>query len=327
MVGQATTSGLEEPTSSTIPGTRIDASSALEYTETDPHFWEKAAATRTHASAQDAGPYELFSAVPSRPFFPRGFLWDEGFHLQVILEWDIDLALEIVLSWFRLMNADGWIAREQILGSEARSKVPPEFQIQYPHYANPPTLFFVVAAFLEHLTKPSSYSGQPSQYLSHPARSTSFLKDIYPKLKTHYRWFCRTQSGSLNNYQLPGMALSQGYRWRGRTPQHTLTSGLDDHPRAQPPHPEELHVDALSWVGSMVVTLRKISIFLGEHEDERTFSEQEIEIIQSLEKAHWSESDLIPQYSMEACPRRCATRAMFPYCHSASDLWVQTVHI
>ena len=58
-------------------------------------------------------------------------------------------SLEIIKSWFHLMDEDGWIAREQILGLEARSKVPPEFTIQYPHYANPPTLFMALEAFMD----------------------------------------------------------------------------------------------------------------------------------------------------------------------------------
>lgn len=270
---------------------RVDVSSAPEYAETDQDFWEKAASALSRAVVEEQGPYRLFSAVPSRPFFPRGFLWDEGFHLQVILDWDIDLALEIVSSWFELMDESGWIAREQILGPEARSKVPLEFQTQYPHYANPPTLFLAVQEFVAKLYGDTSFSGAPSQYLSDPAAGKAFLKAIYPKMKKHYGWFCRTQAGNLENYQLPGSAFSQGYRWRGRTPRHVLTSGLDDYPRAQPPNPEELHVDALCWVGSMAGVLSKISSLLGEKEDQKMFSKDEADIVRSIDGIHWSEPD------------------------------------
>jgi mannosyl-oligosaccharide glucosidase len=86
---------------------KVDVSPGPEYAETDQNLWKKAASARSHAVVEEHGPYQLFSAVPSRPFFPRGFLWDEGFHLQVILDWDVDLALEIVSSWFDLMDENG----------------------------------------------------------------------------------------------------------------------------------------------------------------------------------------------------------------------------
>jgi mannosyl-oligosaccharide glucosidase len=57
----------------------------------------------------------LLSFVPSRSIFPRGFLWDEGFHLLPILEWEFDLPIRILKNWLKTMDADGWIPRRFML--------------------------------------------------------------------------------------------------------------------------------------------------------------------------------------------------------------------
>lgn len=271
---------------------KVATSPALDDAEPRDNPQVKAAIVKSNVDVQEKGPYQLFSAVPSRPFFPRGFLWDEGFHLQVILDWDMDLALEIFLSWLDLMDEEGWIAREQILGPEARSKVPPEFQVQYQNYANPPTLFFIVRDFFARLSGNIAYVGAPSHYLSSSEAGKAFLMNAFAKLSTYHEWFRRTQAGNTSRYHVPGGdEHAEGYRWRGWTPEHILTCGLDDYPRAQPPHPEGLHLDALCWVGFMARILKDIAAFLGNDEISSDLSEREAAIASSMEVIHWSEAD------------------------------------
>ncbi|KAM0153568.1 hypothetical protein ACHAQE_007617 [Botrytis cinerea] len=280
----------------------VDRSYAEEYEESNEGFWEEAAAARGRRQEKLEGPSELFTTVPSRPFFPRGFLWDEGFHLLPIADWDIDLTLEVVRSWFNLMDEDGWIGREQILGAEARSKVPVEFQTQYPHYANPPTLFFIIDAFISKLgalngTSPEAkeqLSQEPSiysAYLKNQEAGLQYLNELYPKLKKHYYWFRKTQAGDLKSYDRDAFSSKEGYRWRGRTPQHILTSGLDDYPRPQPPHPGELHVDLMSWMGMMTKSLKNIAGLLGMADDVAELATIEIAIHHNIDDLHWSEKE------------------------------------
>ena len=47
------------------------------------------------------------------------------------------------------MTSIGWIPREMILDTEARSKVPAEFITQHPDVANPPMFFYVIESLMK----------------------------------------------------------------------------------------------------------------------------------------------------------------------------------
>lgn len=165
-------------------------------------------------------PYELFTDVPFRPTFPRGFLWDSGFHNLIISRWDRRLSLEIIKSWISRIDENGWIAREQIPGEEARSKVPTEYRVQNPRYANPPALLLALLSISESLNPKEDTLDMET------------LKLLFPGFKKNLEWYLKTQIGKLHpqgKSLLSTKHVSEEqmafFRWRGRSKHHTLTSG------------------------------------------------------------------------------------------------------
>lgn len=187
-------------------------------------------------------PIGLLTATPSRVVFPRGFLWDEGFHQEIIRHWDANLSLGCLQSWLAAAQTNGWIPREQILGLEARNRFPAHVRhlmIQNPTVANPPTIL---------MSLPSLWTVMSGKSLSKAERAEwqRTSSELMSKVVRYYKWMRGSQSGALDN----------SFRWRGRSLNSkapdgyplTLSSGLDDYPRGFSVSDRERHVDLHSWM-------------------------------------------------------------------------------
>lgn len=179
-------------------------------------------------------------------------------------------------------------------------QVPAEFITQHPTYGNPPTLTMAITAIISRMRSASqdplsdfgmqdtqapmfaTKSSGSSSYQPTAEEALNYLRSIYPPLKRHYDWFRRTQRGQIKQYSRRARSRTEAYRWRGRSPDHVLTSGMDDYPRG-PPHAGELHLDLISWMGFFTRTMRDIANFVGEKDDEQSFVEIEKAILDNIE--------------------------------------------
>ncbi len=278
---------------------------------------------------EDWDPVSLLTATPSRTSFPRGFLWDEGFHEMLISQWDDELSIIMISDWIRAMYAykesspegdgdgegegdgdgddrseswGGWIPREMILGEEAMKRVPDEFITQRVNIANPPTLLLV----LDRITRTYS-NGEVEVDANKSERVKAQLRNLYPLLQLWVQWFLKSQKGgllpgdedTLNAAQGNSEAIT-GFRWRGRSLAdvaggkvlpNTLASGLDDYPRAPIPSDYERHVDLHCWMVMAVSLVESIGALLGKEgtPDHTRFARLHRELLPMLDSVHWFE--------------------------------------
>eukprot|EP00624_Nannochloropsis_granulata_P000963 evm.model.NODE_14286_length_23795_cov_21.451103.4 len=257
-------------------------------------------------------PTSLFTAVPSRSFFPRGFLWDEGFHQLLLHKWDLALTYDVFLHWFSHMHAHnncpdlGWIPREIALGEQARRRIPAEFLPQDVTVANPPTFLLTLEKMLDlsengaQQCEPDEESGREGGAVPAMVRRPDFLEAIQDRLERWVLWLMNSQRGDKRG----------SFRWRGRgDPSEklmatTFASGLDDYPRASEPGPEERHVDLLCWVikGCQILSrlalaqsATKLSdgssvVLKGQQERGEKYARLAEELLGALDTFHWNET-------------------------------------
>lgn len=132
------------------------------------------------------------------------------------------------------------------------------------------------------LSSPQTSPTIENRHLEDPELALNFLKEIYKPLKRHYEWFRRTQRGQIKQYGRKARSRTEGYRWRGRSEHHVLTSGMDDYPRGAA-HTGELHLDLISWMAFFSRMMREIASFIGETDDEVTYGQIEKAILENID--------------------------------------------
>lgn len=204
---------------------------------------------------------EVFTCTPSRNKFPRGFLWDEGFHLLIVCKFNEGLCIQMIDNWLNLMDIDGWIAREQIRNEETAYGLDERFIHQDSYEGNPPTMLFPILYLMNrHKTIEKEENSQNLK---------NFLHKCFNKLKLWFFWFLENQ----NDYEKLDFfdetflfSEKLNFRWHCKgdcEDGNFLGSGLDDFPRQPPGTLSKSHLDIHIWILFFSETLAKLAKLLN----------------------------------------------------------------
>jgi len=155
-------------------------------------------------------------------------------------------------------------------------------------HANPPSLMLTIETLLNKFHKLKAANNSvphiETSNLEVGVASASvqekyalFFNHMWPLLQRYYAWFHNSQSGF----------LPHSFRWRGRTQNHTLASGLDDYPRALNPSEGELHVDLQSWMVKSSQIMMNIAKVLNK--DSKPYEDDYENRKKALDEIHWNE--------------------------------------
>ncbi len=174
------------------------------------------------------------------------------------------------------------------MGDESLARVPSEFVIQNNQYANPPTLFLPLFRVIHKIQEKIVATNQ-QESAQNP--DVLYLNRALKRLSHWYDWYNVTQSGK----------IPFTYRWRGRSAESkhelnpkTLTSGLDDYPRASHPTDLERHLDLRCWIAwaSKVMADLAEMVKHGVSKDSKAYRDH-YNILRDnnlLDRLHWSNS-------------------------------------
>ncbi|KAH3694578.1 hypothetical protein DPMN_082017 [Dreissena polymorpha] len=98
-----------------------------------------------------------------------------------MIKWDPEISKHIVSHWLYLMNTEGLIPREQIIGAGTRDRVLAEVVVQRYQNANPPTFIIPMKTLVP--------------YILQSAKEEQALKQIMSRLKTSFNWYNTTPLG------------------------------------------------------------------------------------------------------------------------------------